>query len=320
MSYNPSSNRSGYPSSSATARVCENLAVYGHTPHDDEPEYRPVPEDQQLEGSVEAMFAAVTGPLADTALEDDVEVILWSLVNALHRTEERINRALDNNELAHRRSQDEQDMSEVKDVELQTLTRQGQELRQRRDAFTHMREHAERAFEQHTGSEWLPRSGPLVNRKAQTAAMIDSRDYLAAKKYADTNVMIPPGTRVAVVGGPNFQDHKLMYAVLDEVKARVERPGLPMVVLYGAYDKGADRITATWAKNRGVTLIAFKPDFTLGQSAPFKRNDAMLAAKPHEIVVFDGNGITHQIARNAKDARDIRVNDHRTVVPPAPAK
>lgn len=317
MSYNPSSNRSGYPSSSATARVCENLAIYGHTPHDDEPEYRPLPEDQQLESSVEAMFAAVTGPLADTALEDDVEVILWSLVNALHRTEERISRALDANELAHRRSQDEQDMSEVKDVELQTLTRQGQELRQRRDAFTHMREHAERAFEEHTGKAWLPRSGSVVNRKAQTAAIIESRDYLAAKKFADTNVMIPPGTRVVVSGGPDFQDHNLLYTALDEVKARVPSP---MVILYGAYDKGADRLTATWARNRGVTLVAFKPDYDLGRAWPFKRNDAMLAAKPHEVVVFDGTGITHNLADKAKEARDIRVTDHRTVVPPAHKK
>jgi len=317
MSYNPSSNRSGYPSSSATATVCENLAIYGHTPHDDEPEYRPIPEDQQLEGSVEAMFAAVTGPLADTALEDDVEPILWSMVNALHRTEDRIQRRLDDNESELRDALEQQDGSEILSVKLERLTAKAHELTERRDAVAHMRTHAERAFEDHTGKGWLPKSGSLVNRKAQTAAMIDSRDYLAAKKYADTNVMIPPGTRVVVSGGPDFQDHNLLYAALDEVKARVASP---MVILYGAYDKGADRLTATWAKNRGVTLVAFKPDYDLGRAWPFKRNDAMLAAKPHEVVVFDGTGITHNLADKAKEARDIRITDCRTVVPPAPKR
>src|SRR5262245_37132311 len=43
-------------------------------------------------------------------------------------------------------------------------------------------------FERHTGSSWRPRSGSMANHRTLTAAMIDSRDFLAAKRRAETEV------------------------------------------------------------------------------------------------------------------------------------
>jgi hypothetical protein len=61
-------------------------------------------------------------------------------------------------------------------------------------------EAAER-FEVHTGSPWRPRAGSLVNHRTLTAAMIDSRDFLAAGRRADTEVMLPEGPKIAFTGG-----------------------------------------------------------------------------------------------------------------------
>jgi hypothetical protein len=59
--------------------------------------------------------------MADTSLEFDLDEILWSTVNTFHRAAERIERKLDDNEQAQKRLQREQDGSEVKSVQLESL-------------------------------------------------------------------------------------------------------------------------------------------------------------------------------------------------------
>jgi len=99
----------------------------------------------------------------------------------------------------------------VKSVELERLTAEGQTLIERRDAFELMRDQAAEHFEHHTGSSWKPHSGSMVNHKAMTSAMIDSRDFLAAKRRAETEVMLPAGPKIALTGGLDFNDHQLIW-------------------------------------------------------------------------------------------------------------
>jgi hypothetical protein len=307
MAYNSSYHRSGYPSVTATARVADNLALYGHRPSADEPEYRPMPEPEQLTGAVSCLFSAITGPFTDTALEPDIDDMLWSLANTLHHKTERMQRLLDDNEAQQRASLEEQDGSEVRSVELERLTDKGRALMDRRNAFEHMRDAAAEAYENETGSVWRPRSGSVVNRKAQTAAMVDSRDYLNAKRYAETNVMMPAGTKIAIAGGLQFQDHTAIYAALDAALVRFP----DMVLLHGAAKTGVDHLALTWARNKGVKAIGFEPEWNRhNRAAPFKRNDKMLEATPAEVIVFPGNGITDNLADKAKEQR-IRVVDCR---------
>ncbi len=307
MSYNSASRRSGYPSVTATARVADNLALYGHTPHADEPECRPMPETEHLDGVVTCLFSAFTGPFTDTALEPDIDEMLWSLVNTLHHKVDRIQRALDDNEAQQRASIDEQDGSEVRSVELERLTDKGRAMMERRNAFEYMRDTAAAAYEDTTGSVWRPRSGSMVNRKMQTSAMVDSNDYINAKRYAETNVLIPQGTKIAIAGGISFQDYKAVYAALNDAKSR--HPD--MVLLHGGARTGVDHIAVTWAKNNRVKLIAFEPEWNrFNKSAPFKRNDTMLATMPAEVIVFPGNGITDNLADKAK-AQGLRLVDCR---------
>ena len=133
--------------------------------------------------------------------------------------------------------------------------------------------------------------------------MIDSRDFIAAKRRADTEVMVPPGPKVALTGGLDFNDHSLIWDRLDKVHAKHH----DMVLIHGGSPKGAELIASKWATHRKVPQIAFKPDWTKhAKAAPFKRNDRMLEAMPIGIVAFPGSGISANLADKAK-ARGIPV-------------
>ena len=285
------------PSSSPTAYLLDALQLHGYRPFQDEPDPRPMPEPHTAQGALYDAFDALVAMLADTRLEDDLPDLLWSVVNVFHRRIDRIGRDLDDNEQAQRRSQSEQDGSEVKSVELEGLIAQGLSLVERRNAFEFLRDHAAELFEVHTGSAWRPRSGSMVNHRALTAAMIDSRDFLNAKRRAETEVLLPPGPRVAFTGGPECNDHQLIWAALDKVHAK--HPS--MVLLHGGGVKGAERIAACWADARKVPQIAFKPDWSRHKNAaPFKRNDQLLEAMPIGVVAFPGSGICANLADKAR--------------------
>jgi len=282
--------------SSPSDHVLNELQLYGYRPFADEPDQRPLPDGNAVAGAVADIFDALTATLADTRLEPDLDDLLWSTVNVFHRAAERIVRELDANEQGQKRSQREQDGSEVKSVELERLIAEGKTLIERRNAFELMRDQAAEHFERHTGSSWRPRSGSMVNHRNLTSAMIDSRDFLAAKKRAETEVMMPVGPKIVFSGGDAL-DHKLIWAKLDQVHAK--HPD--MVLLHGGSPKGAELIAAKWADNRKVPQIAFKPDWTKhAKAAPFKRNDQMLAVMPIGVIVFRGSGIQDNLADKAR--------------------
>jgi len=282
---------------SPTAHILAELQLYGYRPFQDEPDPRPLPEGDRIAGAVADIFDALVATLTDTRLEPDLEDLLWSTVNLFHRAAGRIERQLDDNEQAQHRSQNEQDGSEVRSVELERLTAEGQTLIERRDAMEIFRDVAAEQFERQTGSSWRPHAGSMVSHKTLTAAMIDSRDFLAARKRADTEMLVPPGPKIAVTGGLDFNDHQLIWAKLDRVHAK--HPD--MVLLHGGSPKGAERIAAAWADTRKVPQIAFRPDWAKhAKAAPFKRNDALLAVLPVGIIVFPGNGIQDNLADKAR--------------------
>ena len=137
----------------------------------------------------------------------------------------------------------------------------------------------------------------MVNHRTLTAAMIDSRDFLAAKRRAETEVLLPAGPKIAFTGGLDFNDHHAIWDTLDKVHAK--HPD--MVLLHGGSPKGAERIAACWADNRKVPQIAFKPDWTRhAKAAPFKRNDQILDVLPIGVIVFPGSGIQENLADKAK--------------------
>ena len=131
-----------------------------------------------------------------------------------------------------------------------------------------------------------------------TAAMIDSRDFLDARLRQKAAALLPEGTRILFTGGADVDDHRTIWDALDRTKER--HPD--MILLHGATPTGAERIAACWADTRGVTQVAFRPDWNRhGKAAPFKRNDRMLEALPVGIILFPGTGIQDNLADKAAE-------------------
>jgi YspA, cpYpsA-related SLOG family len=271
----------------------DEMALCGYRPYKDEPDPRPLPDPDVVCGHLNAAVEALSVMLTGTRLEDDLADLLWSFVNLFHRKLDRVETELDGNEQAQRRSQAEQDGSEVRSVELERLIAQGLSLIERRNAFEFMREHAAELFEVETGSAWRPRAGSMINHRTVTAAMIDSRDFIAARKRADAELLAPAGPRIAFTGGTDCNDVDAIWAALDKVHAK--HPD--MVLLHGRSPRGAERIAACWADNREVP----QPDWTGHKNAaPFKRNDRMLETLPIGVVAFPGSGVSANLADKAK--------------------
>lgn len=137
----------------------------------------------------------------------------------------------------------------------------------------------------------------MVNRKLLTSAMVDSRDFIAARRRAENEVMLPAGPKIAFTGGFDCNDHALIWDALDKVHAK--HPD--MVLVHGGSPKGAELIAAKWADKRQVVQIAFKPDWTRhGKAAPFRRNDAMLEILPIGVMHFPGTGIQDNLRDKAR--------------------
>ena len=282
---------------SPTDHVLTELQLYGHRPFQDEPIRGRCRKPRSSPAPSSTSSTHSSRRSRDTRLEPDLEDLLWSTVNLFHRSVERIERELDDNERAQHRSQREQNGSEVRSVELERLIAQGLTLIERRNAMELFREQAVDRFEACTGSAWRPRTGSMVNHRALTAAMIDSREFLAARRRAETELLVPAGPKIAFTGGADFNDHQLIWSTLDKVHAK--HPD--MVLLHGGSPTGAERIAARWADTRKVTHIPFKPDWTRhAKAAPFKRNDQILEVLPIGVVVCPGSGIQENLADKAR--------------------
>ena len=298
MDYDPD-----FPSSDSTtslspsAAILGDLRLHGRPSFDDGDDPRPLPDDNRMIGAVADIFDALVATLDETRVEPDLNGLLWSTVYLFHRGAERVERLLDTNEQDQRTSQREQDGSEVASVELERLLATGQRLIERRDALELMRDQAVLLYERHTRQSWRPRHGSLMNHRALTASVIDSREFVAARRRAKTEILLPPGPKVALTGGMTFGDYDLVWAKLDQVRER--HPD--MVLLHGGSDRGAELIASKWAEARKVPQIAFKPDWTRhAKAAPFKRNDAMLEALPIGVIVLPGTGIQENLADKAR--------------------
>ena len=208
------------PAPSASAHLLDELIRFAHRPMGDDADPRPLPEPDMAEMALGSMVESLSSLLTGTRLEDDLPDLLWSLVNVLHRKADRVSRTLDDNAVAQRRSQGEQDGSEVRSVELERLTAEGLTQEERRNAFEFLRDHAAELYAAEIGSAWRPRAGSMVNHRAMTAAVSDSRDYLNAKRVSETALLLPKGPRIAFTGGHACNDVPLIWDVLDKIRTK----------------------------------------------------------------------------------------------------
>ena len=282
---------------SPTAHLLEELQLFGHRPFEDEPDSRPLPEPNQLHGALADIFDAWSRRSATPGLNRICPICSGRWLTCSTAGLSASSASLDANECEQRRSQREQDGSEIRSVELERLIAQGLTLIERRNSFEFMRDAAVHLYEVHTGEAWRPRCSSLVSRRTLTAAMIDSRDFLQARRRAETEVLLPKGAKIAFAGGVECNDHHRIWAALDRVRAK--HPD--MVLLHGGSPRGAEKIAACWADARKAPQIVFKPDWARhAKAAPFKRNDQLLEALPIGVVVFPGSGVTDNLADKAR--------------------
>src|SRR3546814_16502646 len=95
---------------------------------------------------------------------------------------------------------------------------------ERRDTMEFFRGAAADQFRIHIRKPWLPRSGPMVNHKALTSAVLDSRKALDKRAWAKQRVFDPDGVRIAFTGGPDCTDPTRIYPVLDTLIAQLPNP------------------------------------------------------------------------------------------------
>ena len=290
---------SATPTASATAAVCEGMALFGASPERGELDSRVVwDEDDALDALSEAIRVIVDGITVDgTQMADECEPLMWGLTNMLHSQVQRLDRAVDRIAPEMKDLERAQDGTEVKAWELQMMTDRAQNLGDRRDAFEKLRDTAADAYRVETGDVWRPRYGSHTSQTGRlNSAAIDARDFRRARKDRETRAHLPEGTLVAITGGKTVTDADAVWDTLDRTR---EKYG-DMVLLHGG-GPGIEKIAASWAEARGVNQVICRPDWNAhGKAAPFRRNDELLNFLPKGVIAFPGSGITGNMVDKAR--------------------
>lgn len=88
-------------------------------------------------------------------------------------------------------------------------------------------------------------------------------------------------TKWAIVGSRDFSDKEFVLTILAEVL----KPG-DVVVSGGA--RGVDTWAEEYAKSKGLEVRVFKPDWSGGRGAGFKRNTLIVQEADEVIAFWDG--------------------------------
>lgn len=113
--------------SSPTDHVLQELALYGFVPSRTNPTRGRSPRAMSWPAASPTSSMPWWWRSRTPRLEPDLEELLWGTVSLFQRAGDRIERRLDDNEVAQRRLQREQDGSEVKSVELERLAAEGRD-------------------------------------------------------------------------------------------------------------------------------------------------------------------------------------------------
>ena len=284
---------------SATAAICEQAQLFGATPERGESDPREVWDEDDATAAVSEAFRIVAEGVAPDGfqLADERESLLWGFVHMLDAQVRRLDRSVDRLSPELRDLQSAQDGTEVKSRELELVTDRARNLGDRRDAFETMRDAVAGQYRAETGEVWRPRHGSHTSQTGKlTAASIDARDFMRARKDRETRAHLPEGTLVAIAGGKDVRDPGAVISRLDNVKAKYDD-----IILAHGGGPGVERIAARWAERNGVHQVVCKPDWTRHKrAAPFRRNEELLNLLPKGLIAFPGSGITDNLVDRAR--------------------
>lgn len=264
-----------------------------------EPEISEMPDPDMAARAVEMAIGTIFDVLKDTRMEEFAQQLAWGMVNSFHMTAKLAERREDDaakelGELARN-----YDPSEIYAVELEETQLLCQTLQGCREALEAMRDHASAVYHVETGKPFRATRGSQVSKTSVTASQINARDFLAARGKDRRAQHQPEGPVVVVSGGQQeWFDHQMIWAILDDIKARIPN----MVLASTGMRKGVDAMANAWAANNKVTIINFAPEQRHGKRAAFLRNDTLVKLDPVEAIVCEGSGIQSHLAQNLRKA------------------
>ncbi|MFC5342906.1 DUF2493 domain-containing protein (plasmid) [Brevundimonas staleyi] len=248
---------------------------------------RPHPQQNQLEQLGAAVMSETLDVMADTALEDYVGPIAEGLIGAFHSIILRLQRDWDRAADDVKRLTRDFDGSEIADVELQEATRKAHAAEAAIRAVEMIRDQANETYTAQTGEVWTPWRGS-TRRTASTAAQIDAREALRAKR-ARTHAAVDPGAQVVAFRGSPFANTQVdagrIYDALNW--ARSQWPDMKLATTGCA---GAEKLAISWARDHHVDHIGARFDKAAhGKAAPFRANDELLALEPVIVLTLAGS-------------------------------
>lgn len=243
---------------------------------------RDYPEEAALEQLGQVLMSETLDVIGDTALEDQLVPIAEGLIGAFQSIALRLQRDWDRAADEVKRLSRDFDGSEVADVELQAATRRAHAAEAAIRAVELIRDRASETYTRATGEVWTPWRGGM-RRNGSTAAQIEAREALRAKRAKEHAAVDPGACVVAFRGSPQADTAIDAGRIFDALNwAHAEWPEMKLAT---TCLNGAERLAMKWARQKGVDLITAKPDFDRFEAAaPFKANDQMLALEP--VLVF----------------------------------
>ena len=101
---------------------------------------------------------------------------------------------------------------------------------------------------------------------------------------------------LCITGGRDFTDREFVFKTLDRVHAH---RAIECLVYGGA--RGADNLSALWAKSRGIKTKLFPAQWErFGKSAGYRRNTEMLESGIDGLVAFPGGRGTAHMKRETE--------------------
>jgi hypothetical protein len=263
----------------------------------DAPMAAEMPDADMARRAVEMAIGTIFDVFRDTRMEEFAQQLAWGMVNSFHMTARLAEGREDDAAKKLAEMARNWDPSEIYAVELEDTQQLCQTLQGCRESLEAMRDHAAEVYRVETGRPFTATRGSQVSRNGITASQIQARDYLAARAQERRAQFNPEGPVVLVSGGQdNWHDHRMVWDILDDIKARIPH----MVIATTGMRKGVDAMAGSWAAANGVKTIAFIPDRKHGKSAGFKRNDRMIDLQPVEALVCEGTGIQSHLAQRLR--------------------
>lgn len=96
--------------------------------------------------------------------------------------------------------------------------------------------------------------------------------------------------RLMISGSRGITDKARVFSILDSMNY------MPSLLIHGGA-RGVDALAGTWASARGIPVVVYPADWSLGRGAGFIRNCRMLGAADAVLALWDGEspGTAHAL-------------------------